>query len=139
MRRTDGVIARFLQDTDAPALGLRIGAGAEDAVVMVDAGSAKHHTFSIQRKSRLRVPPERPDAEALFCQVIFKPCTHGIKFRIFRAPGFRVRQLQLKRSFSLGGPDHTFAVQDLDSDLSGFGCFYRNADAGRVDGKRGHT
>ena len=56
VRGTDGIVAGFLQDPDPSLFSLRISAGTQDPVVMMNAGSADYDTFSVDGNALLRIP-----------------------------------------------------------------------------------
>ena len=69
---SDRIISILFQDPDLTCLCIRITAGSKYTIIMMNAGSSKNHTFSIDRDSCFFIPFQSSDTKNNF----FLVCLH---------------------------------------------------------------
>ena len=84
MGGTNGIVAGLLQNADAALFHFRVSAGSENAVVMVDTGTADYGALSIESNALFRRPCEGANAERFVHNVIPKDDTGCVKIRCLR-------------------------------------------------------
>ena len=72
------IVAGLLQNADPAFLYLRVGAGTENAIVVVDAGAANYRALSVDGHTFVRRPRQGADAEVLFHHILAKCHTGSI-------------------------------------------------------------
>ena len=82
----DGVIAGFLHQADLSLFGVRIRAGAQNSVVMMNAGAAQKRPLSVDPESVSAVDGQLADSEHHALAVLAKMCLQCIKIRMITAP-----------------------------------------------------
>ena len=105
VRHADGVEARVLQEPHASLLRGLIGARAEDAVVVVNAGAAEQRLPAVDEEA-LRAPLQRPEAEQ-----ILRLIDGGAVLHQFRRAAVQTRRIRTPRCDSVRlQSEHRFAV-----------------------------
>ncbi len=123
----ESVVAVFFEEPHAAVLRLREGAGAQDAVVVVDAGALQDDVLAVQRDAFFRGPGESPDAEGVGRDIAAERHADFVERGILDAPELGVRDLDPGAPFERPADDglalcHAGAVfKDLNACGAG-GC-----------------
>ena len=72
------IVAGLLQNADPAFLYLWVGAGTENAIVVMDAGAANYRALSVNGHTFVRRPRQGADAEVLFHHILAKCHTGSI-------------------------------------------------------------
>ena len=93
---TDCIISILLKNSHFTFFCFRISTCSKHTIVMMEAGSAKNHTLSVNGHSYLRIPDQFADSEGFGYFVFAENCFTGIEIRVLCIPEFCVWNIQLK-------------------------------------------
>ena len=112
--RADGIVAVFFQDAHLAAHSVRVAHRAQQAVVVVDAGTLQNDPAAVEQQT-LPAPGKAADAKAGAGHVGAKGGLQGVELRVLRGPKGRFRQAQPHRhtGFGSGFGQHSGAIQYL--------------------------
>ncbi|MBQ1754921.1 MAG: hypothetical protein II002_08290, partial [Bacteroidales bacterium] len=86
--RAQGVVAVLLQNADPALQGVGMAGGAQQAVVVVDAGATEDHSLSVQAQTVL-APAQSPHTKGFLSPVLLKAHPAGVQLRLLRGPELR--------------------------------------------------
>ena len=144
----DCVVAVLHEDPDAALFRLGIGAGAQNAVVVVNAGAAQDDALAVDEQALSGLPFQGPDSESLFHHIFAECDAAGVKVGSLGAPELTVLYFEVELGNGAGagllalffiGADEALLIgaalkirllslQDLDPHLARHGCIYGHAD-----------
>ena len=84
MGGTNSIVAGLLQDADAAFFHFRVGAGAENTVVMMNTGASDYGALSIESNAFFRRPCQGANAERFIHNIIPKGDTGCVEIRLLR-------------------------------------------------------
>ena len=142
MGRAYGVVALLAHEQDLAPLRVGKGAGTQHAIVVVDAGAAKHDAVAVEKKPVI-TPLEGADAKERLAVVDgIAPCRKvnaaKVEVRMVRRPGAGLRHLEHRRpravcaQLNVTGCHWLLGTlgEQLDRCQPGTACLKRNLDAG---------
>ena len=110
MSRAYSIISGFLQNSDASFFHFRIGAGTEQTVVMMNAGSANHNPFSVDGNAFFSIPAQSTDSKTVFIGIFAEFYTGSVQLRSFRFPERCCRKFQFKGRLTFYGAQNGITV-----------------------------
>ena len=131
----DRIVAGFLKNADAALFHLGIGARAQNAIVMMNAGAADDEAPAVDGNAFFACPGERADAEGFLCEVVSKANACSIQVRRIHIPDLCIRDFEFKIACAVGTGHSGMPVKNLQIDIARDGGLHLHADSGRMNGQ----